>query len=470
MTHPLDRPLADLAEALRLREISAAELVEEAILRHEGRGEALHAYKLFDAEGARRAARRSDDVLAASAEAPPLCGLPVSVKDLYGVEGLPTFAGTARPLPERWSRDGWLVARLREQAAVVMGKTHTVELAYGAVGINPHWGTPVNPWDARVHRIPGGSSSGAAVSLQEGSAVLALGSDTGGSIRIPACMTGVVGHKTTKGRWPTDGVVPLSETLDTVGALTRSVADAVWFFGAVDPGRGDPRTLLRRLSDRSRRGVRIGVARCGIRDACPADIGDRIHRALGELEAARWELAEVDAGLLDDAADLYVRGGIAGVECLRFLERELPDRIDGLHPVVGRRIKAAASKTPGEYAEALAERERLAAAARVLFDGVDALVIPTAILSPPGVADLDDMDRYVAANGAALRPTCPASILGLCALTMPVGLDDAGMPVGMQILAPGGYDEALLGIGLAAEGILGTGGERLGTPPRVRAS
>ncbi|HZD03544.1 MAG TPA: amidase, partial [Longimicrobiales bacterium] len=276
MTHPLDRPLTDIAKALRLRKVSAAELVEEAILRHEARGEALHAYKLFDAQGARRAARRSDDVLAAGADAPPLCGLPVSVKDLYGVEGLPTFAGTARPLPERWSRDGWLVARLREQAAVVMGKTHTVELAYGAIGINPFWDTPRNPWDARVHRIPGGSSSGAGVSLHEGSAVLALGSDTGGSIRIPASMTGVVGHKTTKGRWPTDGVVPLSETLDTVGALTRSVADAAWFFGAVDPGLGEPGALLERLSARAGAGFRIGVARCGIRDDCAPDIAARI--------------------------------------------------------------------------------------------------------------------------------------------------------------------------------------------------
>ncbi len=128
-----------------------------------------------------------------------------------------------------------------------VGKTHTVELAYGAVGMNPHWTTPRNPWDAGTHRIPGGSSAGAGVSLWEGSALVALGSDTGGSVRIPASLTGTVGHKTTKGRWPTDGVVQLSATLDTVGALTRSVADSVHFFGAIDPAWGDPAALLDHL-------------------------------------------------------------------------------------------------------------------------------------------------------------------------------------------------------------------------------
>jgi aspartyl-tRNA(Asn)/glutamyl-tRNA(Gln) amidotransferase subunit A len=223
MDHPLDLPLSRLAAELRQGGVSAGELVEEAVRRHGERGARLHAYKHFDADGARRAAGTADRLLREQADPPPLCGVPTSIKDLYGVEGLPVFAGTARQLPESWSRDAWLVGRLRAQGAVPMGKTHTVELAYGALGINPHWGTPRNPWDTRTHRIPGGSSCGAGVSLWEGSALLALGTDTGGSIRIPASMTGVVGHKTTQGRWPVEGVVPLSSTLDTVGGLTRSV-------------------------------------------------------------------------------------------------------------------------------------------------------------------------------------------------------------------------------------------------------
>ena len=173
--------------------------------------------------------------------APPLCGIPVSVKDLYAVDGMPTYAGSARTLPgDPWSRDGELIARLRRAGAVFVGKTHTVEFAYGGVGINPHWGTPRNPWDADTARIPGGSSCGAGVSLWEGSAMLALGSDTGGSIRIPSAFTGVVGHKPTKGRLPTTGVTQLSSTFDTTGTLARTVTDSAWFFGCADSRWGDP--------------------------------------------------------------------------------------------------------------------------------------------------------------------------------------------------------------------------------------
>ena len=163
MTEILDRPLAEIAVALRKKELSALELAQESIARHRRTESSHHAYKHWDPEGAREAARRADERLASDPDPPPFCGIPVSVKDLFGVQGLPTFAGTARRLPDEWETDAWLVGRLRDQGAVFMGKTHTVELAYGAVGINPHWGTPRNPWDADAHRIPGGSSCGAGV-------------------------------------------------------------------------------------------------------------------------------------------------------------------------------------------------------------------------------------------------------------------------------------------------------------------
>ncbi len=246
----LSRSIADIASALRRGEFSATELMTAALDRHDQFGERLQAFKLFDSERALESARAADQVLARGhlqandGDAPPLTGIPMSVKDLYGVDGLPTFAGTPKQLPEKWSRDAWLVARLRAAGAITVGKTHMVEMAFGAVGINPHWATPWNPWDDETHRIPGGSSSGAGVSLWEGSALIALGSDTGGSIRIPAAFTGTVGQRTTRGRWPTEGVVPLSHTLDTVGALTRTVEDSIYFFGCVDPQWGAPRVVL----------------------------------------------------------------------------------------------------------------------------------------------------------------------------------------------------------------------------------
>ncbi len=459
MSAGIDDGLPRVAAALRRREIRAADLVEEAIARHERGDAAHHAYKLFDAEGARRLAARADAMLAGGAPGSPLCGIPVSVKDLYGVEGLPTFAGTVRALPEAWSRDAWLVARLRAQGAVIVGKTHTVELAYGAVGVNPNWETPRNPWDRRVQRIPGGSSAGAGVSLHEGSAMVALGTDTGGSIRIPASMTGVVGHKTTEGRLPTDGVVPLSRTLDTVGALTRTVEDSAWFFGAVDPSWGDPEALLRQLAAREAVGLRIALPRCGIWSDCQTDIASVLEDALAELARAGWRRSEQDGALFDQAVDLYMTGAIGGVECLDFLEAELPGRIERLHPIVGGRIAAAAIHRGAGYRAALARRDELAGAAEALFRDVDVLALPTAIITPPPVAEMEDMERYRATNAAALRPTCGVSVLGLCAVTLPVGLDRAGMPVGLQLVGAAGADEVVLAAALAAERVLGTGAE-----------
>lgn len=455
MTSPLDRPLRDVARALREGEVSATGLLEEALRRHEGREPPLGAYKLLDSPGARAGARRADEILASGAEPPPLCGIPVSVKDLYGVDGLPTYAGTPRRLPDRWSRDAWLVARLREQGAVFVGKTHTVEMAYGAVGINPHWGTPRNPWDDAVHRIPGGSSCGAGVSLREGSALVALGTDTGGSIRIPASMTGTVGHRTTGGRWPTGGVVPLSTTLDTVGALTRTVEDGAWFFGAVDPRHGNPEALLGRLTGEGRGGVRVGVPVTGIRDDRQPDIAGVLDDALSRLVSAGWERVAVAGGLVDEAARLYLEGTIGGAECRAFLESELPGWIEILHPTVAARLESAPSLDSNAYAEALAERRRMADAAETLFREADVLALPGALLTPPPVADLEELDRYLEVNAAALRPTAPASVLGLTAITLPAGLDDRGMPVGLQLVAPGGEDEALLAAALAAERVLG---------------
>ena len=458
--------LAELATALRKKRLSVVELTEYAIRAHENTDSSNHAYRLFDAEGALHAARAADERLAREADPPPFCGVPVSVKDLYGVQGLPTFAGTARRLPEKWETDGWLVSRLREQSAVFTGKTHTVELAYGAVGINSHWDTPRNPWDAETHRIPGGSSAGAGVSLWAGSALLALGSDTGGSVRIPASLAGTVGHRTTIGRWPTTGVVPLSTTLDTVGGLARTVLDSAFFFGSIDPTWGDPQALLRHLDETDTTRIRLAVPRCHIWSDCQADIAVVIEQALGELSSSGWVTSETDGGLLDAAGDHYLAGGIAGAECLAFLDRELPEWLEVLDPVVGRRLEGSPALDSEAYATSIATRAGMVARSDDLFETVDLLALPTAIITPPAVSDLEDLDRYIETNRATLRPTGPASMLGLCALTVPVGLDHSGMPVGLQLVAPGGRDELLLAAGLAAERVLGTARERLGVPPR----
>ena len=465
MNEMLSCSIADIASALRRGEFSATELMTAALDRHDRFGERLRAYKLLDAERALESARAVDQLLATDDNAPPLTGIPMSVKDLYGVDGLPTFAGTPKQLPEKWSRDAWLVAQLRGAGAITVGKTHMAEMAFGAVGINPHWDTPWNPWDSKTHRIPGGSSSGAGVSLWEGSALIALGSDTGGSIRIPAALTGTVGQRTTRGRWPTEGVVPLSHTLDTVGALTRTVEDYICFFGCVDPQWGEPQSLLEHLATIELRDVRMAVPKCGIWDACEADISDKLDGVLSHLDGLVRSLVEIDGRLLDDAFELSTgRRPITSTECRAFLESELPGWIDLLHPIVGNRAAQGLTLDDPEYQAALADHRSLVAQANQLFDDADILVLPGNLISPPSVADLTDLDRYAEANTAILRATYPMSVLGLTAISIPVGIDGNGMPIGLQLVAPGGEDEALLCVALAAEREFGTASQSLGHP------
>ena len=220
-----DKSIAELGLALRTGKLRAADIAEQAIAAQEALEPALHAYRDRDPAYTRRQAAAADAAFAAGYELGVLQGLPVSAKDLYAVAGYDTYAGSAHPLP-MFKEEGPVVRAVRNQMAVIPGKTHTVEWAFGGIGMNPHWDTPRNPWDKTDHRAPGGSSSGAGVSLWQGSAVVALGSDTAGSVRIPASWTGTVGVKTTFGRWPLAGIAPLSPSLDTAGVLTRTAEDA----------------------------------------------------------------------------------------------------------------------------------------------------------------------------------------------------------------------------------------------------
>src|SRR5271169_3070878 len=280
----LSRPLIEIARDLREKRVTARELVEAAIGRHERFGERLHAYSVWAPEQARLIAQAADAAFAAGVTVGPLQGVPVSIKDLFAASGYPCFAGSSRRLPaDPWERDGPLVATLRHQLGVIMGKTHMVEFAFGGTGQNSHWGAPYNPWDAAAHRAPGGSSSGAGVSLQEGSELLAFGSDTAGSVRIPACMTGNVGLKVTLGRWSTAGVVPLSTTFDTPGLLARSVADVAYGFAALDPALGDAERFIAKSSTLALDGIRIAVDDPFFWNDCDPGIAEAARSAIDAL-------------------------------------------------------------------------------------------------------------------------------------------------------------------------------------------
>ena len=443
MASPLDWSLPEISARLADGRLRARALIEEAQSRHDP---ALNAYKTWASGFALRQADAADAAFAAGNRLGALQGIPVSVKDIYGVEGLPIFAGSPRELPARWRREGPLVRTLRRQTAVVMGKAHTVEFAFGGLGINAHWPTPWNPQDRRVHRSPGGSSSGAGVSLGEGTALVALGTDTAGSVRIPASMTGSAGIKTTKGRWSTDGVVPLSPTFDTTGLLARSATDLAFAFQQFD---GASVTTLSDLA-----GLKLGRAERFFWEDTSPGVSERVEEALGLAGADGARVADAGLPAVKEVFELYHKGGIVSSELYAFLSAELPDWLETLDPRVRRRMELGKGLPAWDYLQRRARYAALSAEAANSLAGIDALVSPTVPITPPPVTDIADDGAYTRTNLLALRNTCPASFLGLCAVTIPAGRDAAGMPVGLQLIGTPGSETRLLAIAVRLERLL----------------
>ncbi len=463
----LTKPLADIAASLRDGAVSAADLAKAAIARHDAVGETFNAYLTWDAHVPRKMAAAADAALATGSDLGPLQGLPISMKDLYGIKGFPTFAGSGKRLPEKWEAEGPVVQAIKAQLGVITGKTHTVEFAAGGLGTNIHWGAPRNPWDADMSRSPGGSSAGAGVSLWEGSAVAAFGSDTMGSVRIPASTTGTVGLKLSAHRWSNAGIVPLRARQDTPGPLSRTAADAAFVFAALDPAhKADPAAFLKSIDDVKISGLTIGIGDASFWEGCDPGVAEAVHGAIAELEKAGARV--VDAPSLETAEllDAVMRGEMLNVELLVFLEEELPGWIDQVDPALRARLEASRNHSAVD----LISRERwlgdLVARGQAAFPAVDVLVAPTLCVSPPVIDPPPP-----ATNGPLVilaRNTSAANFFVQCAISMPVGLDAQNMPVGLQFTAPGGAEERLLRAAVAAERVLGTCADRLGTPPMLR--
>jgi aspartyl-tRNA(Asn)/glutamyl-tRNA(Gln) amidotransferase subunit A len=467
MPDALSLPIADLALRLRDGRLTARALAEEAIANHERRGNDLLAYSQWAPDHARKCADAADAAFAVGSVAGPLQGIPTSVKDLFAVEGFPTFAGSPKRLPQKFEAEGPVVASLRRQLATLMGKTHMVEFAFGGTGQNAHHGAPRNPWDAAAHRSPGGSSSGAGVSLGEGSALLALGSDTAASVRLPAAMTGNAGLKLTKDRWSSDGLVPLSHTFDTPGILARSATDAAFGFAALDPRLGDPFGFLDRVPA-SLGGIRIGVADPFFWDGCENGIDEVVREAVNSLAGDGATLVDARLPEAHEAFAVFCEGGVSAIELRAFLDRELPDWLATIDPVNVPALKNAEGLTAREYLTRLLRLKEAAKRAAGRFGEIDVIATPTVRLSPHVLADDTGPEKFWARNRGIVHNLVPVNFLTLCAVTLPVGLDRLGLPVGLQLIARGGDEERLVAIACATEHVLGTPQELLGTPPMCR--
>ena len=460
---PLNHSIAELAANLRAGSVKSRDLAEAVIDAQETHEPALSAYRDRNADYTRAQADAADSAFAARYELGVLQGLPVSAKDLYAVAGYETFAGSPFPLP-MYAKEGPVVRAVRQQMAVIPGKTHTVEWAFGGIGMNPHHATPRNPWDMTDHRAPGGSSSGAGVSLWQGSAVAALGSDTAGSVRIPASWTGTVGVKTTFGRWSLDGIAPLSPSLDTAGVLTRSAEDAALVFASLDPHVADPWAFLAECQRAEARQFTLGVCEWMFEGNSPG-VGEAVKQALDELAKAGARIVKVDVPNLIELHELFRRGGIAGIEFAAFINRpEMAKWKAAVDPIVSSRFSAIQAIPATEYIARMDQIAQMTAEALPVFDQVDAIVGPTIPITPPRIADLQSVEAYQAANLQSLRNTSVGNILEMSGVTVPAGLDQAGMPVGLQLLTPNGADERALAMAVAVERVLGTPRQRLGTP------
>ena len=466
VTHtPEHDSLLEIFTAFRNGQLKPSILNERIAARHD---ETLGAYKHWLPDRARATAMRTDQIFAEGGDLGPLQGIPVSIKDLYNVKGLQTFAGSPTAIPDKLMAEGPLISDLARQQAIFTGKTHTVEFAFGGLGVNSHWGTPRNPWDATEHRVSGGSSSGAGVSLKEGTALLALGSDTAGSVRIPASMTGNVGLKTSYGRWSLNGIFPLSPTLDTAGILTRTVADAVFAFAAMDPAHQN-RSL--EFVEQSRRcdpqDFAIGRGDPLLWAECDSGIVEAVETALAELSRKGVRQSEVEMPEVTQAVELLRAGNVTAAEIHEFLSSEMPAWKKTLDPLIAPRILGGSDVKAAEYLARRRQITQLQTRANQRFGAFDLIASPTVPITPPRLADVEEIEGYSPLNLMALRNTCSGNTLGLCSITLPVGLDAAGMPVGLQLMSPHGSEEKLLAAALCIERLIGSSAERLGRPPMI---
>ncbi len=395
-------------------------------------------------------ARREADRFDLAPVTTPLAGLALSIKDLYDVQGWPTTAGSAsRHDAAPAERDAPAVARLRAAGALLVGHTNLTEFAFSGVGINPHFGTPANPATAALDaapRIPGGSTSGGAVSVATGAAWAALGSDTGGSIRIPAALQGLVGFKNTKALTPTGGCIPLSATLDTACAITRSVRDAVLLHELLAQRRVGP-------DRRPLSGWRLVLPRTVMLDALEPAVAAAFERALGALRAEGARIEEIDLPLLSEAASLQ-RGGIPAAESWAWHRESLGRRGADYDPRVATRIRRGAAIDAAEYAALRAERSTWIARMAAALAGIDALLSPTVPIVAPLLAPLvASDDAFFAANALLLRNPSLINLLDGCALSLPCHRH-GDWPVGLMVWAPALADDRVLAIGLAIEAAL----------------
>src|SRR6476659_10407487 len=441
--------LASLADDLAQGRTSARKLVDECLARiADTSGEGARAFIHVDAEAAIEAAEAMDRLSKVRAAPSAFAGIPVSIKDLFDIKGQVTRAGS-RALEDSAAAqaDATAVARLRRAGFIVIGRTNMTEFAYSGIGINPHFGTPKSVWQRSVGHVPGGSSSGAAVSIADKMAHGALGTDTGGSCRIPAAYNGIVGFKPTQRRVPLDGGVPLSFTLDSFGPLARSVAccavlDAVLANEAIVP-----------LQPRPIKGMRLAVPTTIALDDLDEEVAKTFERTLATLSRQGASIERIEVPEFHDVTVMNSKGGFAAAESYAWHRYLLTSKGDVYDPRVRVRIQRGEGISAADYIDILNARRSFIARTEQRIAPYDALVLPTTANTPPTIASLADDKAFAVENLRALRNPTLINVLDGCAISLPA--HRAGeVPVGLMLAAAGGSDRRIFELAAGMESII----------------
>lgn len=454
-----DLSLLQAAAAVAAREVSPLELVEACLEQIEAHNDSLHAFIAVYGESARQVARAAETMAHAGHLIGPLHGVPIALKDNIAVEGLATTAGSKILADWLPPEDATVVGRLRGAGAIVLGKTNMHEFAWGGTTANPHYGIARNPW--RTDRFPAGSSGGSGIAVAARMSYAALGTDTGGSIRLPAAVNGIVGIRPTIGRVSNSGVIPLAWSMDTVGPMTRTVADCAAMFTVLaghdprDSGSAQVPTVdYSRDLDRGARGLRIGVVPSYFFEHLQPAVHDAVRDAITTLEGLGAHLVEVDIDHIE--GNISAQLTIESCEPSTYHQRWLRDRPQDYGEDVRLLLEMGELHLATHYLQAQRYRALLREQFLDAFRSVDAFVCPTlpftATMVGADTVEIEDGEEEDMLS-AIMQFTGVSSLTGLPALAVPCGFDDQGLPIGMQVIGRP-FDEAtLFGLGAAFQAV-----------------